>query len=41
LPAVSATEYTLETVELLQDKVWAMMDPVFQKLNEELNLRPS
>lgn len=40
LPPVNAAEYTMETVDDLQDKVFAMMDPLYQKLNQELSLHP-
>jgi 1-acyl-sn-glycerol-3-phosphate acyltransferase len=36
LQPVSATEYTMETVEQLQDRVWQSMAPVFARTNAEL-----
>lgn len=36
LPPVSAAEYTMETVEQLQDRVWNAMAPVFVSANAEL-----
>jgi 1-acyl-sn-glycerol-3-phosphate acyltransferase len=41
LDPVNAAEYTMETVQELQDKVWAMMDPAFRGLNAELSAHPS
>src|SRR5665213_605105 len=40
LPPVAASEYTMETVEIMQERVRALMDPAYQALNAELNLSP-
>jgi len=36
LPPVNAREYTMETVEALQDRVRAEMEPAFIQLNQEI-----
>jgi 1-acyl-sn-glycerol-3-phosphate acyltransferase len=41
LPPISGADYTMETVQEFQDRVWALMDPIYRSLNEELSLNPS
>jgi 1-acyl-sn-glycerol-3-phosphate acyltransferase len=41
LPPVPASDYTMETVEQLQERVRALMAPSYATLNQELNLHPS
>lgn len=40
-PSVPASEYTMETVEALQERVRGQMEPLYQSLNKELSQHPS